>query len=481
MRKILSIMAFVLLFGVSTVFLGSCVKDDPVDDKNKVTVSWYYGSKLLKEEKVEKGSKLAEWTPTEDGKTFTGWFSEASASTPFDFAKEINEDTDIFAAFKSDEYVEDVNTYYLVGNGAGDMKKSNWNEAGIDDLTLERQDVAGANVYKITIKMYAGDQFQVCYGGTWDGQQGIGIIPGAEYVAGLNIKDKTEYTADQKKVAAVKDADGNVIFEGYDEYNKEFTVWNIVLAEGQDGVYEFTLTTYPNAKAYNTLEYKLVEKLAPLTVTHEMTIIGAYNGWSESEGLIALSESEDKSCWVGYITVTTDMYVNYGQEDLNTTALKVFNKVDGQYYGYGQDNIFLGEGTWAIKYTVADNSVVVEKLEYYIVGTLVDENGEAVNYAVKEGVSPKLVANEDGTYSIDFTAYDVTGLGGYAWMTDQGKTDANGLPAIISIKVVFGSSLGIKDWYSAAGGDNWYLSAGTYTVTLNPASTEEVKVTVVAK
>ena len=51
-------------------------------------------------------------------------------------------------------------------------------------------------------------------------------------------------------------------------------------------------------------------------------------------------------------------------------------------------------------------------------------------------------------------------------MTDQGKTDANGTPAIISIKVVFGSSLGIKDWYSAEGGDNWYLSAGTYNITL---------------
>jgi len=36
----------------------------------------------------------------------------------------------------------------------------------------------------------------------------------------------------------------------------------------------------------------------------------------------------------------------------------------------------------------------------------------------------------------------------------------------MSIKVVYGSELGIKDWYSAEGGDNWYLSAGTYTVTL---------------
>lgn len=480
MRKFLSIMAFVLLFAVSTVFLGSCVEDNPPADE-KVTVCWYYGSKLLKEEEVKKGSKLESWTPVEEGKTFTGWFSEASASSPFDFSVAINEDTDIFAAFKSDEYVADENTYYLVGTGAGDMQKSGWNIAGVEELTFAKQDVAGANVYKITIKMYAGDGFQVCYGGTWDGQQGIGIMPGAEYVDGVNKYDGATYTAADKKVANVKDAEGNVIFEGFDEYNKEFTVWNIFLAEGQDGIYEFTLTTYPNAKAYNTLEYKLVEKIDPLTTTHDMAIIGAYNGWDESEGLISLSASEDKSYWVGYFEVTPDMYVDYGQEDKNTTAIKAFNKIDGQYYGFGQDNIFLGEGTWAIKYTVADNSVVVEKLEYYIVGTLIDGNGAAVNYGVKEGVSPKLVANGDGTYSVDFEAYDATILPDYSWMGDQGKTDPNGLPAIISIKVVFGSSLGIKDWYSATGGDNWYLSAGTYTVTLNPASQEEVKATVVAK
>ena len=117
-------------------------------------------------------------------------------------------------------------------------------------------------------------------------------------------------------------------------------------------------------------------------------------------------------------------------------------------------------------YTVEGNKVEVEKCDYYIVGTLLDGEGNAVNYAVKEGVSPALVAGEDGTYSVDFVAYDATGCNDYSWMTQQGKTDANGVAAIISIKVVYGSSLGIKDWYSAEGGDNWYLSAGTYTVTL---------------
>jgi hypothetical protein len=29
--------------------------------------------------------------------------------------------------------------------------------------------------------MYAGDMFQICFGGNWDGQVGIGFIEGAEY------------------------------------------------------------------------------------------------------------------------------------------------------------------------------------------------------------------------------------------------------------------------------------------------------------
>ena len=469
MKKIFKVMSMIMLVACSVLALTACSEEKPAETPtdDKVAVCWYYGSKLLKEEEVEKGTKLVSWTPEEEGKTFTGWFAEASATTPFDFEKPVNEDTDIFAAFKSDEFVEDENSYYLIGTGAGDMGEAAWDHAKAEAaLTMEKQDVEKANVYKITITMYAGDRFQVCFGGSWDGQQGIGIMKGAEYCEGVNEYDGNTYTAEDKKVAQVKDAEGNVVFVGSDEYNKGFEVWNIILAPEQDGKYEFTLTTYPNAKAYNTLEFKLVEKVEPLATTHQMALIGAFNGWAEdAETTLALSPSEDKSYWSGFFTVTPDMYVDYGQEDLNTTAFKVFNHVDGAYYGIGGENIFVGEGTWAVKYTVEGNKVEVEKCEYYIVGTLIDGEGAAVNYAVKEGVSPKLEAQE-GSYAVDFEAYDATGLGDYSWMVDQGKVDADGVAAIISIKVVFGSSLGIKDWYSAEGGDNWYLSAGTYSVVL---------------
>ena len=51
-------------------------------------------------------------------------------------------------------------------------------------------------------------------------------------------------------------------------------------------------------------------------------------------------------------------------------------------------------------------------------------------------------------------------MGDYSWIADQAK------PGVFAFKVVYGSELGISEWYGDAsnGGDNWYVAAGTYTV-----------------
>jgi hypothetical protein len=473
MKKLLAVLLVCVL--TLTCFAG-CF--GPKEEK--VTVSWYQGSKLLKEEEIIKGSKVTSWTPTAENKTFQGWFAEASLSQAFDFDAAINEDTDIFAAFKSEEYVEDTNEYYLIGTGAGDMVGSNWQHAAPANLKLVKQDVAGKNVYEVTITMYAGDMFQICYG-SWDGQQGIGIMTGAEYCDGVNFYDNKEYTAADKKVAQVKDADGNVVFIGSDEYNKTFDVWNIKLAEGQDGKYKFTLTTYPASKQYNTLDWELVEAVEPLTKTHEMHFIGTMNNWTIDGDNYILKESDDKSSWLGFITITPDMYADWTVDQnpagVLSAALKVKNGVSGSDYGFegGQGNIYLTEGTYAVKYTVADNNVVFEKCDYYVVGTFKDGNGAAVNFSVKAGVTPTLTV--DGTTATieNFEAVNILDMNDYSWMVEQGK------PGVMAIKVVFGSELGIKDWYSdsANNGDNWYLPAGAYTISLDIA-TGAVTVTPVA-
>lgn len=59
MKKFLSAIAFIMVLVLSLGCIAACTPDTPVtDDANKVTVSWYQGSKLLKEEKIDKGSKV---------------------------------------------------------------------------------------------------------------------------------------------------------------------------------------------------------------------------------------------------------------------------------------------------------------------------------------------------------------------------------------------------------------------------------------
>ncbi len=454
------LLAMVMVMGL---FAGCAQEAAPSgDDANKVTVTWYNGSEELKTEKVEKGTKLTSWTPTVEGKEFTGWFSEASLAQEFDFSKEITENTDIFAAFKSNEYVEDSNAYYLIGNGAGSMKESGWDHAKSEaNLLMEKQAVEKANVYKITIDMYAGDLFQIAYGGAWDGQQGIGIMTGAEYADGVNAYDNTEYTAADQKYAVVKNEAGEVVFDGSDEYNKGYEVWNIRLANGQDGKYEFTLTTYPANAQYNTLEWNLVEKLEAQEETHKMHLVGTFNEWApqDENADYHMSKSEDGKTWIGYVEVKADDTYEDNGEVKKGIAFKVVNQINEQWLSPDGNNICMEEPGWyAVRYTVEGNKVEVAKLEYYVVGTFVDAEGNAVNFAVKEGVTPKL---ENGT--VTFEATDVTALSNYSWMKDQGK------PGVMAIKVVLGCELGIKVWFAdeANGGDNFYVEAGSVTVTFD--------------
>lgn len=87
--------ALLLLAGCASIRMeGQPAADDTV------TVGWYDGSKLLKEESVKKGAKLTPWTPEKDGSTFMAWYSEASKTILFDFDTPVEEDTDLFAGFK---------------------------------------------------------------------------------------------------------------------------------------------------------------------------------------------------------------------------------------------------------------------------------------------------------------------------------------------------------------------------------------------
>ena len=482
MKKLLSIIAMIMVLVISVGCFVACNKDggkteepttdapateaptnapenqEPTqDDANKVTVCWYQGGKLLKEEKIEKGSKVTPWTPDAvEGKDFTGWFSEASLSQEFNFDAPINEDTDIFAKFTSNVFVADDKEYYLIGTGSGDMKKSGWNHANsMEHLVMTKTENASANVYEIEILMYAGDAFQICYGGTYDGQVGIGYVPGVEYADGTNRYDNNTYTAADKKFATVKGSDGTVIFEGHDEFNKEYWTWNIFLAEGQDGVYKIIYTTYPDHPADNKITYELVEKREPLAVTHEMYICGTVSEWGFNEDFM-MTPDDTKENFSFLLNIS------------EPAQIKLRNKIGDVWYGaekitvlgecgtWNDDgNLALEAGVYKIAYSVESDTATIEAVakSFWLAGVV---NG-ADYWNCGSGIEFEKV--NDTTYKAyyTFTEADTN----HSWMDGAGILGA--------CKAVYGYAGWDADlWFgNAENGDNVaIMSYGLYELVL---------------
>ena len=468
MKKFLSIIALIMALSLSIACLASCnlfgkpeETTPAADDANKVTVSWYQGSKLLHEEKVEKGSKITPWTaPTVEGKDFTGWYAEASLTQEFDFEAVINEDTDIFAKYTSNVFVADDKEYYLIGTGSGDMKQSGWNHANsMEHLVMTKTDNATANVYEIEILMYAGDAFQICYGGTYDGQVGIGYVPGVEYADGTNRYDSNTYTAADKKYATVKDENGVVIFEGHDEFNKEYWTWNVFLAEGQDGVYKIIYTTYPDHPADNKITYELVEKREPLAETHDMYICGTVSNWDFSDDF-KMSADDTKENYSFLLNITAP------------AEIKLRNKIGDVWYGAEKitvvgecgtwndgGNLALEAGVYKIAYSVASDTATIEAVakSFWLAGVV---NG-AGHWDCSSGIEFEKV--NDTTYKAYYTF-------------TEADTDASWMTGFVgACKAVYGYAGWAADiWYgNVENGDNVTVASyGLYelVLTLNDAS-----------
>lgn len=418
MKKILSVIAAVMAIVLCLGGLAACNPTETTTAKpngnGKVTVCWYYGSMLIKEEKIEKGSKVASWNPPAvEGKAFDGWYAEASLTKAFNFDAAINESTDIFAKFTSTVFEEDTNSYYLIGTGSGDMKKSGWNhQNSMDNLVMTKTENETANIYEIEILMYAGDAFQICYGGTYDGQVGIGYVPGVQYADGTNRYDNNTYTAADKKYATVKDADGTVIFEGHDEFNKEYWTWNIFLANGQDGVYKIIYTTYPGHPADNTITYELVEKRDPLVETHDMYICGTVSEWDFDDNY-KMTPDDTKENFSFLLNISQD------------AEIKLRNKIGDVWYGVaestaegpwtlgtGEENLALTAGVYKVSFSVADNTATVEAVakSFWLAGVV--NGGQFWNCG--SGIEFEKV--DDTTYKAyyTFTEADTDA----SWMTD---------------------------------------------------------------
>ena len=462
MKKFLSVIALIMVLSLTMACFASCdLFKKPEEEKDMVTVSWYQGSKLLREDKVEKGSKVTTWNPpVVEGKDFTGWYAEASLTQEFNFDTVINEDTDIFAKYTSNVFVADDKEYYLIGTGSGDMKQSGWNHDNSQQhLVMTKTENASANVYEIEILMYAGDAFQICYGGTYEGQVGIGYVPGVEYADGVNKYDEKEHVAADKKFATVKDDKGVVVFEGHDEFNKEYWTWNICLAEGQDGIYKIIYTTYPDHPADNTITYELVEKREPLAETHDMYICGTVSNWEFSDDF-KMAADDTKANYSFLLNISSP------------AEIKLRNKIGDVWYGAEKitvvnecgtwndgGNLALAAGVYKIAYNVESDTATIEAVakSFWLAGVV--KGGQYWNCG--SGIEFEKV--NDTTYKAYYTF-------------TEADTDASWMTGFVgACKAVYGYAGWDADlWFgNETNGDNVTVdSYGLYelVLTLNDAS-----------
>lgn len=500
----------VLAMGIATVMGLAACDDKPSGDT--VSVTWYDGRTILKEESVEKGSKVTAWTPEKSGYEFLRWYSESSLAKEFDFDTVINEDTNIYSKWRSGTVAKDDRIWYAIGSISG----SNWkfvtekNEddeweivPGYEKFVFENK---GSNTYEITLTLRPNCKFRFVTNlldtSTWEGDEGraemgLGNLAGFEYADGTNPegKGKVDCTAADMEYGVVKDSQGNIVFHGGYEFNLPCNTWNIWPAEGSDGVYKFTVKTYPGDDADNVLEWECVEKLEPLESQYDMYIVGTVTGdhemWHDDyEDAIKLTRDPDnQELWRTYLEVTNLMFPSWAAAEnpagVAAASIKIKNNVTGLDCGTqgesgtkGNANLFLTAGTWCITYEEGTDIVSYEKCDYYVVGTV--RFGTAnYNFVVGDWrVTPRMTTEDGGlTYKASIGVPDMCEVAGYTWLKNE-KT-ADDAPAIYALKVAYGSSIGISKLYGVgeSGTTNLFLGeAGTYEITF---SVEDKEVTAV--
>ena len=452
MRKALA------LFVAAALLLAGCATLENKASADTVTVGWYDGSKLLREDTVEKGSKLTSWEAEKDGSTFMAWYSEASKTILFDFDTVITEDTDLFAGFKGG-FVEDTNTWCLIGSGAGTLKGSNWSESESveEGFKLVKEESKSANIYRIdSVILYEGDAFQIRVMGTWTNQHGVGYLDGYTECSDGDIVGEVV-------------VDGERWFYANGGFGDSPNGWNINVQKS--GIYNLTLETNPGSSAYDRITFERTGDAPSIEITHKMYVVGTPFEWNATDDGEMTTDAlrEDFSLT---LNVTDAALADWATDaDGNIyAAVKVLNDVNGTWYGVsgedyraeswtltpsGQDNLLVEPGQYNVTYSVSSDTAVVTRSEkgYFLAGVV---NG-ADHWDCRSGVTFEATADPD-TYVCYYTFTEADTA---SWIADGGHKGA--------FKAVSGySGCDAELWFGTENGDNCMVDDyGLYEITLH--------------
>lgn len=175
MKKLTKIAATVAVLALGVGGLAACGGDggDGGGNGDKVTVKFMDGNTVIATQTIDKGGKAVrpETDPTKSGYDFIRWCATPTYSVVFNFDNEIEEDTTVFAGFRSQ--TADNHSWYMVGESSlTDLfKEVGWKAVGTEAGEIAESDIPEkvkfvkdaqvGNLFALTVDLYEGDMFKI--------------------------------------------------------------------------------------------------------------------------------------------------------------------------------------------------------------------------------------------------------------------------------------------------------------------------------
>lgn len=449
--SVLSVLGIMLSAGVLT----SCRNDKHPSSQNesstqtsgsseteKIKVTYKNGDAVLKEEEIESGTKITEWNPSGTvSDEFFGWFGEPTLTHKFDFSQAITENTTIFGSFVG--YQKDTRKWGIAGSGTSSiLKSSNWGKVFNDEHYMTNASTDTKNIYKMTVNLFAGDQFQFTDPQIGESSISWGHQRGAAYLKDP-IKDEVEYFT----------IGGSL---GGDNSTANITV-------AKDGKYEFVLTTYPkgdfqkdgttnlydNRSYYDTITYTYLGENDEVRAQIETTFYmkgELITGWGDYlNAQTSMTTDNGKATLANVYLVPEDQFMFASKnKDVATGDIS-----EGNVYIKG---VNLSEASKEL--VTGENNMKVKEAGYY---TFVYDIESTELTVTKVEYTPKA-----GAYYIDGSFIKWGGAGNETYQLVQDADNPNVYKLSTTITLAVGDEIGIQ-YYDKDGAEgakyNGFFSA----------------------
>jgi uncharacterized repeat protein (TIGR02543 family) len=230
----------ITLYAQWTANVYDVTLDDTKELKDNVTVTFYSNGSLYSTDTLTNGQTLSYIQPTRSGYCFTGWYTDSSCTTRYNFTGTITEDMTLYAGWTSSAYTISSSSWTSSGSTLNSTNKSDGStgsytitarsqirvsfqykvssESGYDKLHILKNGTAiitpisGSTSYvSLSVDLNSGDTLVFKY--TKDGS--VSSNSDCAYIYGLTYSSNVSYTstatASCSAVLGYEYADGNTV------------------------------------------------------------------------------------------------------------------------------------------------------------------------------------------------------------------------------------------------------------------------------